>query len=152
LLNKALARVLQPILERINTPTTAVAELQRRVDALPKQVSELVGEQINFSALRSDFYRRNPDLSGKPAKVVDMTFRELVNKARKEGDKTAIGIVYDKAGDEVREMLSIPKTPVGPKRKPALKGANTPKREQRTPKSSSEQQTQADLMASLLTD
>jgi len=151
-LNKALARVLQPLLERINTPMSTVAELQKRVDALPRQVSELVGEQINFSTLRSDFYRRNSDLSGKPAKVVDMTFRSLITKARKEGDKTPIGEVYDKAGDEVREMLSIPKVPKTAARKPALKGAKTPRRQQKTPKKSGEQQTQAELMADLLKD
>ena len=151
-LNKALARVLQPLLERINTPMSTVAELAKRVDALPRQVSELVGEQINFSTLRSDFYRRNSDLSGKPAKVVDMTFRSLITKARKEGDKTPIGEVYDKAGDEVREMLSIPKVPKTAARKPALKGAKTPRRQQKTPKKSGEQQTQAELMADLLKD
>jgi hypothetical protein len=146
LLNVAFGRAMKAMLEQVSSALSVIGPLEQEVKALPKQVSEAVGEQLNFSTFINSFYDDNPDLKGKPSKVVHMTYKSLATDARKEGKKTTLGELYNQAGDEVREMLSIPKVAAKPgERKPALPGAKTPKRIQKTPKTSSEAKTQAEL-------
>ena len=152
LLNVAFGRAMKTMLEQVSSALGVIAPLQKEVRALPKQVSEAVGGQLEFNNLITDFYKDNPDLT-KASRVVHMQYRSLLTDAQKEGKKTTIGELYDQAGDEVREMLSIPKAAVKPgERKPALPGARTPKRGQKTPKASGEAKTQAELMAYLTSD
>ena len=152
LMNEAFGRAMKTVMEQINTALKVIAPLQEEVRALPKQVSSAVGEQMNFNTFVNSFYNDNPDLT-KASKVVYMQYRGLLTAAQKEGKKTTIGELYNQAGDEVRVMLSIPKEPKkSGEREPALPGAKTPKRRQKSQKASGEAKTQAELMAYLTSD
>ncbi len=147
LLNTAFTRFVTTFKDYIEATMGVIAPLQEEVKALPLQVSKAVGSQLDFNTFVNDFYKENPELT-KASKVVYMSYRNLLTDAQKEGKKTTIGELYSQAGDEVREMLSIPKAAAKPgERKPALPGAKSPRREQRKP---SEKSTQAELMADLI--
>ena len=152
LLNTAFTRFVTTFKDYIESTMGVIAPLREEVRALPRQVSKAVGSQLDFNTFVTDFYKENPELT-KASKVVYMQYRDLLTGAQKEGKKTTIGELYSKAGDEVRDMLSIPKATAKPgERKPALPGAKPQKLEQKTKKTSSEQQTQTDLMAYLTSE
>ena len=152
LLNTAFTRFVTTFKDYIEATMGVIAPLQEEVKALPLQVSKAVGSQLDFNTFVNDFYKENPELT-KASKVVYMSYRNLLTDAQKEGKKTTIGELYSQAGDEVREMLSIPKAAAKlGERKPALPGAKPQKLEQKTKKTSSEQQTQTDLMAYLTSE
>ena len=141
LLNAAFLRAMTSFKEYVDATLKGnLSPLQQEVRALPKQVSTAVGEQMNFQTFVNDYYKDNSDLT-KASKVVYMTYRNLLTEAQKAGEKTTIGELYSKAGDEVRVMLSIPKTAAKTGvRKPALKGAKTRKITQKVPSSDPTQQ------------
>ncbi len=152
LLNTAFGRAMKAVMGQLTTALNVIGPLQQEVKALPGRVSKAVGGQLDFNTFVNDFYKENPELT-KASKVVYMSYRNLLTDAQKEGKKTTIGELYSQAGDEVREMLSIPKAAAKPgERKPALPGAKPQKLEQKTKKTSSEQQTQTDLMAYLTSE
>lgn len=128
LLNTAMKRALQPVLE--NT-LKALKRLHSDMQMAPQQMASIAQNAVTTQNFVTDFFSQNEDLK-QYGDVVRMYASQIANQAITNGEEKTWGDVLTEAGEKTRKALRLPKEKQSPKKRkvsdPALPGAKTGRR------------------------